>query len=751
MSSLPLECLAHIVQFIETPGELYHVMRVNRVFFSRVARHLWYDPIGTVAKTRKPAISLLKLIRLIFAISPSEDTYVVKVRRLFEWVAGCNRPFHTPYHYRYVDILREPFSRTTPPLLDYLSFIRIFDVFAYMHFHGILRDTICVMLFWEEPYPTGEETEGEVWQEEIPTDRDMESTVDLLESSLVTAACGHRLSSLKRISVQYSQLDRYLENPPSSSSQTSSLPQRASIEEMVWSTASETEARRMLSLVPLFLQQYKGLHTIEFKLDRAPWRPMELLKVLPPLRALRVIDQSNLPRVLARWRDTDLSKVQELQLIYDYSLLANIKVVGELLTGRRRHAAATTTATTTATTATTATATTTYTDEVLSMCLAMFLQRLPLLRRLELWPYAHTMLAGVAQERRQCHTTNPWTRLSDLTVCCSLSEAEQIMSNAAIVFGNTLQKLAIRDGMPIEVDEELSSSSSLLMLMENSTQAIRIGQNCRVPLLSHLVVTGFSLKSLEIDPLFLANAVHLTHLELVTSGAEKGPPEGWSSRTQLSTLNTPSMRYLRLIGEPSWMFDPASLASMAPHLEYLELRDPSGITSNGPDHEDWCWETWDFPQIRELHLEGPPVAGYPWHKMVDCPNLKSVSLGTGDSQDMVVPWLDVVAAAGQGGSSVKSLLLKGMWQLGSPILESLLRDLCPQLTTLKLRRCEDLQCNDLLRAMTNYQHLRCIDTNWKADFATLRLEQDGGNTGNRASAERRRRIFFSGATHFLSE
>ncbi|KAF9166835.1 hypothetical protein DFQ26_006685 [Actinomortierella ambigua] len=588
MSSLPLECLAHIVQFIETPGELYHVMRVNRVFFSRVARHLWYDPIGTVAKTRQPAVSLHKLIRLIFAISPSEDTNVVKVRRLFEWVAGCNRPFHAPYHYRYVDIFREPFSRTTPPLLDYLSFIRVFDVFAYEHFHGILEDTICVMLFWEEPYPTGEETEGEVWQEAIPTGRDMESTVDLFESSLFTAACGHRLSSLKRISVQYSQLDQYLENPPSSSSQTSLLPKLASIEEMVWSTASETEARRMLSLVPLFLEQYKGLHTIEFKLERAPWRPMELLKVLPPLPALKVIDQSNLPRVLARWRDTDLSKVQELQLIYNYGLLANIKVVGELLTGRRQHAAATTTATTT------------YTDE--------------------------------------------------------------IMSNAAIVFGNTLQKLAIRDGMPIEVDEELSSSSSLLMLMENSTQAIRIGQNCRVPLLSHLVVTGFSLKSLEIDPLFLANAVHLTHLELVASGAAKGPPEGWSSRTQLSTLNTPSM-----------------------------------------------------------------------------------------SQDMVVPWLDVVAAAGQRGSSVKSLLLKGMWQLGSPTLESLLRDLCPQLTTLKLRRCEDLQCNDLLRAMTNYQHLRCIDTNWKTDFVTLKLEQDGGNTGNRASAERRRRIFFSGATHFLSE
>ncbi|KAG0251012.1 hypothetical protein DFQ27_009044 [Actinomortierella ambigua] len=768
VSQLPLECVDHIVQYVETPGELHGVMRANRVFFSTAARHLWYDPIGTAAKTRNPATSLHRLIRLIFAISPSEDKDVVKVRRLFEWVAGHSKPFRNEwisYHYNYVDVLREPFTCTTPPLLDYLSFIGIFDVFAFKDFHKVLADTICIMPFWKTPYPTGEEArddgdcdEDDIWQEEPPTVEDLLNTVDLVENSLVTAACGHRLSSLKRISVHYNHLDQYLQRSPSSSSPTLLLSKLASIQEMAWdiSAANETsalhtdfdaEVERILALVPHFLEQYRGLHTIEFKLKVATgslttmdWHPKELLKALPVLRAPRVIDESNLSRVLARWPDTDLSQVQQLQLMRDYDLLGKIDGVGEWLallgdgeTAYDQQAAEAAAAE--------------YGDKDHPRCLYMLLLHLPSLRQLELATWNDAIFSSVAQAG--------WIPLRELTVRCSLKQVGQIMNDAAMAFGNTLEKLTILAGNPVIVDEELSCLHSLMMHPKKSRSVIRIGQNWRVPLLSHLVVTAPSLASLEIDPVFLANAVHLTHLELVANNAEKSPPEGWTTRAQLITLNAPFMRYLRLIGEPSYRFDQASLASMAPHLEYLELRDQSGITANGPDHRRWFWESLDFPQLRELRLEGRSVASYPWHKMVDCPKLESVSLGTGGSPDMVIPWMNVDAAAAKGGSSVKHLRLKGMWQLQIPTLESLLRDLCPQLTTLTLRRCRSVQCEDLLSLMTKHRQLLCIDTNWEtesiSDSLMLDLEQDGGNRGTRESAECRQRIIFSGATHFLSE
>ncbi|KAG0251011.1 hypothetical protein DFQ27_009043 [Actinomortierella ambigua] len=767
MSRLPLECVVHIVQCVETPSELFRVMRVNRVFFSTVARHLWYDPIGTVAKTRNPATSLHRLICLIFAISPSEDKDVVKVRRLFEWAAGRSNCFGkewVSYPYDHVDILREPLIYTTPPLLDYLSFIGIFDLFAFKNFHAVVGGTICIMLSSKMPYHTGEETQGdadcdedEIRQEEVPTLEDLLSTTELFENSLVTAACGHRLSTLKRISVNYSHLDQYLENPPFSSSPAPLLFKLASIQEMVWdiSPVNGTSARntafeeRILSLVPLFLEKYRWLHTIEIKTKAVTWpfatvdwRPKELLKALPPLRAPRVLDESNLPRVLVRWRDTDLSQVQHLRLMGDHDLLEDIEIIREWLAlqeekeaGHVQQAAAADGV------------------KVLSKCLAVLLQHLPSLRRLEWKTWDDATFAWVTQEQRQRLTAIPWTRLSDLTVHCPLRQVRQIMNDAAITFGNTLEKLTILvDNTVIE----FSYQHNPMMRPVGSTLAIRIGQDWHVPLLSHLVMKAPFFTSLEIDPLFLANAVHLTHLELVGTSALKAPPQGWRARTQLIKLNAPFMRYLRLIGEPTWTFDPSSLASMAPHLEYLELCDQRGIASNGLDHEGWwCWETWDFPRLQELHLEGPSVAGYPWYKMADCPKLESVSLGTGGSPDMVVPWMDVVAAAAEGGSSVKNLLLKGMWQLQLPTLEALLRDLCPQLTTLTLRRCYGFYCKDLVSVMTRHRHPFCIDSNNPLDFTVgslaLDLGQDGGNRGTSESAERRRRIIFRGKIYFLPE
>ncbi|KAF9973944.1 hypothetical protein BGZ73_002787 [Actinomortierella ambigua] len=768
MSYLPLECVEQIVQYVETPNELCKIMHINKLLFFTAARCVWRNPMDTVSRTNSTFDSLLLLIRQIFALSPSQDEDVVKVRRFFEWAAGRTKPIrnvNVQYHDGDDDVIRRPFTRYPAPLLDYLSFINVFDVFACPVFHSIVCETICIPLYLRlnSSSEAAADEELELQFFETPEGEDFSSTVDLFERCLVTAAVGHRLKRLKRLSVPFRHLDRYLDLPSSSSSPSPS--KLHSIQEMVWDlapqrtglwgpnyTQDEAMVARILSRVQQSLEQCPFLHTVEVKEEPTviPYEdmmtfPEKLYKALPPLPGLKTLEFPILERVFARWKETDLSQVTTLRMTCgNYNSWEGkdsarfwTAVQGEEGEGdgeagqvppetepahgdgdggedpnaKRRS----------------------YQDVIL--------QRLRSLRKLDFETEDETVFAWAVQERLCPQPMQPpLVPLQSLKVQCPLALVERITNDAAIAFGNTLETLVV-------AMDEHEKNPFLFHYANKPTPAfrtIRIGQGWHLPRLARLSLDVDSYAALEIDPAFLANTPHLVHLELVDSNSDEEPLE--EDEPHMPKMHAPEMEYLRLIGTASWMFDPASLESMSQSLKYLELRNQCCVFESGPDHEQWRWSAWDMPRLEELHLEGSSVAGYPWHKMADSPQLATASFGAGAYNRKVAPWLDPVAILDKEekdvktvgeeesvsnsirkktkGSSLTTLTLTGAWLLTVPVLERLLQDLCPKLETLTLKQCKGHTGLDLAMAMAKHQELRMIETSRSVDITDEDLKLD---------------------------
>ncbi|KAG0235294.1 hypothetical protein BGW42_005461 [Actinomortierella wolfii] len=747
MPQLPLECVEQVVQYVEDLNDLRQLLYVNKHLFFSAARCLWYDPLDTVTKTKAPNVSLLRLLRMIYAISPSEDENVTKVQQFFEWAASPSttseslRPEHTRFNYEYEFILREPFCRTTQPFVDYLSFISIFNVFTHPQFHEVVGEVICVPFGkWLHPLSPSA-VDGEDPESDGDDEQHCEA-IDLFERSLATATYGHRLPWIKCISVPFRHLGHYLDSQPLSSSSSatphslSASPQSklANIRELVWDMAPRRMAfwgpianyeddivDRILSRIEQCREQFKKFHTVELK---ETWAAMgfddemditqSLHKHLPPLPSPKKLCRSNWDRVFAHWDETDLSQVQELKYtkadfdileasdcVRDWPEVAPTEEIVDLPQGQLNQ------------------------DLLDNQGLA--LRRLRSLRRLEFEAFESTPFAWAVQERllKERGEAITLVGLRSITVHCELEHVERIINDAALGFGDTLQELDIRVYETDFVDENSR-------FPRTAWKIIRIGEGWRLPNLSRLILNVSMEGMLDIEPSFLRECVHLTHLEILDGNLEEELSE--EDEDLMPTLHAPCMQYLRLIGTASWLFDPASLEHMCPNLEYLELRNQFCVFECGPDNTQWRWQEWTFPKLKHLWIEGTAVAGFPWCKIADYPQLQTVTFGAGPYTSKVAPWLGATVEemimehdsdegrnnsknTGVPSSTVKRLNLRGPWLLSAPTLLAIVRDLCPLLKVLELRQCKGHDGETLYKVMKTHRNLVRVKSSRTIDFA----------------------------------
>ncbi|KAF9977115.1 hypothetical protein BGZ73_006989 [Actinomortierella ambigua] len=106
MSTLPYECIAHIIEQIDEPQALFNLLTINKVVFPLAARHLYRDPIRYL---RNKTIMPLVLFRRLLLLSSVNDSATQDLRQALRAPLRkeCDPPLMLDYlNHRHSHILK---------------------------------------------------------------------------------------------------------------------------------------------------------------------------------------------------------------------------------------------------------------------------------------------------------------------------------------------------------------------------------------------------------------------------------------------------------------------------------------------------------------------------------------------------------------------------------------------------------------------------------------------------------------------
>ncbi|KAG0245031.1 hypothetical protein BGW41_004288 [Actinomortierella wolfii] len=629
MSTLIPDVLALIISNVADVATLFSLLTVNKYVFQQACKTLYRDPVFSLRHTKYQSKEriCIAFVKLILQLSPADDDDILLVRQIFKV---------------------KPTKH--PPMLDYLSFVRVVRWEEVMDY--------CCRSNWYEFQ------KKKPWCRipGVPND-----CVVFITKTLTKAICHHQLHNIVEIEIAASAIEDYIEF-----SDKLSRVKRIfiAIDEESFVERVYSDTVRLVKAI----QQHHGRELLqECHVSDMTLHPptvltlqrIELESLLPfpaSLKGLHLEPLRLMDRYLSNLDTLDISAISyhEWRVISDH--------YHDVPLGR-----------------------------ILQCCRKLIALSIEITEGLVEDAHVFAWAAQEVRDRAEGKLVVPAVPLKRLQLSVSSLDAGGILT----VIKDALHGFA-RSLRTLEVDLDPLVGSCRDDIEDSSmTTYVASDDPLELPLLEKLIFN--STDPSLFDPNLLQTCPNLECLEVTLESANDASCQSWT--WPLSVF--PNLTSLVLDGVSANSFDPAALSSM-PCLEYFSLEqhpeDPSPEVLSRMKR--WTWD-WHLPRLRTLSVHSAIEEWFSLKILRTCPALQRLSLASTRKFQLKVQCV-LDDPQHDRFENVTELKIKNSWDIEPTDLTYFLQHVLPGVKRFYVDSFESCTGRQLLEATRNHPNLRQV-------------------------------------------